>query len=94
MEHIMPKRASFLMKITFVAAFSALFMVKPVSASEVTTFHIETNVETKERIKKRDKKAKKTHVVKKKSYDSYTKTYPGTINTVSVNINKKTVKKK
>lgn len=94
MEHIMPKRASLLMKITFVAAFSALFMVKPVSASEVTTFHIETNVETKERIKKRDKKAKKTHVVKKKSYDSYTKTYPGTIDTVSVKVDQKTVKKK
>ena len=98
MEHIMPKRASLLMKITFVAAFSALFMAKPVSASGVTTFHtetnVETNVETKERIKKRDKKAKKTHVVKKKSYDSYTKTYPGTIDTVSVKVDQKTVKKK
>lgn len=94
MEHIMPKRASLLMKITFVAALSALFISKPVSASGVTTFHTETNVETKERMKKRDKKAKKTRVVKKKEYDSYTKTYPGAINTVSVNVNKKTVKKK
>lgn len=94
MEHIMRKEASLLLKITFVATLSALFISKPVSASGMTTFHTETNVETKERMKKRDKKAKKTRVVKKKEYDSYTKTYPGAINTVSVNVNKKTVKKK
>ena len=94
MEHITPKKGSFLMKITLAAVLSAFFIAKPISASEVNTFHTETNIETKERIKKREKKAKRNRVIKIKDQDYFTKSYPSSINTVTKEISKKTIKKK
>lgn len=94
MGHFISRKKTFLFKVTLAAALPILFVAEPTYAAGISSSHIETKTETKERIKKREKKAKRNRVIKIKDQDYFTKSYPSSINTVTKEISKKTIKKK
>ena len=94
MGHFISRKKTFLFKVTLAAALPILFVAEPTYAAGISSSHIETKTETKERIKKREKKAKRNRVIKIKDQDYFTESYPSSINTVTKEISKKTIKKK